>query len=63
MTKVLFLKITQVSDKSHPKFGQYVYEAMFEGREDASAYQYEDGVPDIESIAKFIVEGAEVVGA
>ena len=63
MTKLSFLKITKVTKESHPNFGEYEYHAMVEGRNDIAVHQYEAAVPDMESIAKFIVEAGEYVEA
>lgn len=63
MIQLSFLKITKVTKESHPNFGEYEYHAMVEGRNDIAVHQYAAAVPDMESIAKFIVEAGEYVGA
>lgn len=61
-TKFVALKVKQITKEGHEHFGKYEYQAIFKGDETSVKYQYTDTVPDLEELAKFLVNAADLVG-
>lgn len=61
-TKFVTLKVKQVTKEGHEYFGKYEYQVIFKGKENSVKYQYSDTVPDLEELAKFLVNAANLEG-
>ena len=59
-TKFVALKVNQVTKEGHEHFGKYEYQVILKGEETSVKYQYVDTVPDLEEVAKFLVNAANL---